>query len=71
MAAAIAKQVGSRHVVVTDINPYRLELAKKMGATLTLDVRTETIEGAQKKLVPKHADLLEVANLITKVKCGK
>jgi threonine 3-dehydrogenase len=33
MAAAICKKVGARHVVVTDINPYRLELARKMGAT--------------------------------------
>lgn len=50
MAAAIVKHAGARHVVVTDINPYRLELAKKMGASLTLDVRHETIEAAQKKL---------------------
>jgi len=54
MAAGIAKQVGARYVVVTDINPFRLELAKKMGATLTLDVRTETIEDAQKKLGMKE-----------------
>ena len=33
MAAAICRRVGARHVVVTDINPYRLELARKMGAT--------------------------------------
>ena len=38
MAAAVAKHVGARHVVVTDINPYRLELAKKMGATRAVDV---------------------------------
>lgn len=37
MACAIAKHVGARHVVVTDINPYRLELAAKMGATLTVN----------------------------------
>lgn len=54
MAAGIAKQIGARYVVVTDINPFRLELAKKMGATLTLDVRTETIEDAQKKLGMKE-----------------
>lgn len=54
MAAGIAKQVGARYVVVTDINPFRLELAKKMGATLTLDVRTEKIEDAQKKLGMKE-----------------
>lgn len=54
MAAGIAKQIGARYVVVTDINPFRLELAKKMGATLTLDVRTETIEDAPKKLGMKE-----------------
>lgn len=54
MAAAIAKHAGARYVVVTDINPYRLELAKKMGATLTLDVRTEKIEDAIEKLQMKE-----------------
>jgi threonine 3-dehydrogenase len=54
MATAIAKQVGARYVVVTDINPYRLEMAKKMGATLTVDIRTETIEDAMKKLGMKE-----------------
>ncbi|MBP8912556.1 MAG: L-threonine 3-dehydrogenase [Phycisphaerae bacterium] len=54
MAAGIAKRVGARHVVVTDLNPYRLELARKAGATLTLDMRTETIEDAQKKLGMKE-----------------
>jgi threonine 3-dehydrogenase len=54
MAAAVAKQVGARHVVVTDINPYRLELAKKMRATVTLDVRTGRIQDAQKKLGMKE-----------------
>src|SRR5262249_35439465 len=50
MAAAIVRHAGARHVVITDVNPYRLELARKMGATLALDVRTETIKEAQKKL---------------------
>ncbi len=54
MATAIVKHAGARHVVVTDLNPYRLELAKKMGATLTLDVRHETIESAQKRLGMKE-----------------
>jgi threonine 3-dehydrogenase len=54
MAAGIARQVGARHVVVTDVNPYRLELAKKMGATLTLDVRSESVESAQRKLGMKE-----------------
>lgn len=38
MAAAVAKKAGARRVVVTDINDYRLELAKKMGATHTVNV---------------------------------
>ncbi|WP_145043317.1 L-threonine 3-dehydrogenase [Gimesia chilikensis] len=50
MAAAVVKHAGARHVVVTDVNPYRLELAKKMGATLALDVRDNTIANAQKEL---------------------
>jgi threonine 3-dehydrogenase len=54
MAAAIARHAGARHVVVTDVIPHRLELARKMGATLTLDVRSETIEDSQKKLGMKE-----------------
>jgi threonine 3-dehydrogenase len=54
MAAAIARHAGARFVVVTDVNPYRLELAKKMGATLTLDVRSETVEDSMKKLGMKE-----------------
>jgi threonine 3-dehydrogenase len=54
MATAIAKHAGARYVVVTDVNPYRLDLAQKMGATLTLDVRRETIEDAQKTLGMKE-----------------
>ncbi len=50
MAAAISKQIGARHIVVTDVNPFRLDLAKKMGASLILDVRTEKIQDAQKQL---------------------
>ncbi|MET1218504.1 MAG: L-threonine 3-dehydrogenase [Glaciecola sp.] len=38
MAAAVAKHVGARHVVITDINPYRLALAEKMGATRAVNV---------------------------------
>ena len=34
MAAAVVRHAGARHVVVTDLNPYRLELARRMGATL-------------------------------------
>ncbi len=39
MAAAVARHAGARHVVVTDMNPYRLELARTMGATLAVDPR--------------------------------
>jgi threonine 3-dehydrogenase len=54
MATAIVRHAGARFVVVTDVNPYRLELAKKMGATLALDVRHETIGSAQKRLGMKE-----------------
>src|SRR5438874_4217358 len=37
MAAAVARHAGARHVVITDVNPYRLDLAKKLGATCTVD----------------------------------
>jgi threonine 3-dehydrogenase len=50
MAVAIARFVGSRHVVITDVNPYRLELARKMGASRALDVRSETLDAAMQSL---------------------
>ncbi len=51
MGTAIAKHAGARHVVVSDVNPYRLELASKMGATLAVNVgKGETLAAAQKKL---------------------
>ncbi|MFZ9034804.1 MAG: L-threonine 3-dehydrogenase [Francisellaceae bacterium] len=39
MAVAVAKHVGAKHVVITDINDYRLDLARKMGADVALNVR--------------------------------
>jgi len=54
MATAIARHAGARYVVVTDVNPYRLELAKSMGATMTLDVRYKKIEDAQAALGMKE-----------------
>lgn len=55
MATAIVKHAGARYVVVTDLNPYRLELAKKMGATLTLNVaQGDSIAEAQKVLGMKE-----------------
>ncbi len=44
MAIGIVRQIGARYVIVTDVNPYRLDLAKKMGATRVVDVRTEKLE---------------------------
>lgn len=41
MAAAIVRHIGARYVVVTDVNPYRLELAARMGVDRTVDARTE------------------------------
>ncbi|MDD4890209.1 MAG: L-threonine 3-dehydrogenase [Phycisphaerae bacterium] len=54
MATAIARHAAARHVVVTDVNPYRLDLARKMGATLALDVRASSIADAQKQLGMKE-----------------
>jgi threonine 3-dehydrogenase len=54
MATAVVRHAGARHVVVTDINPYRLELAKKMGATRTIDTSSETIAEVQKALGMKE-----------------
>jgi threonine 3-dehydrogenase len=54
MAAAIARHAGARYVVVTDVNPYRLELAKQMGATVILDTRRETIGEAREQLGMKE-----------------
>ena len=50
MAVAIARFVGSRHIVITDVNPYRLELARRMGASRALDVRTESLDEAMQSL---------------------
>jgi threonine 3-dehydrogenase len=54
MATAIAKHAGARYVVVSDVNPHRLELAARMGATVTVDVRTEKLTDVQKKLGMKE-----------------
>jgi len=48
MAAAIARHCGARHIVVTDMNPYRLSLAKKMGATEVLDIRNQSVADVQR-----------------------
>ncbi len=50
MAVAIARYAGARHIVVTDINDYRLDLARKMGASVALNVRHETLDETMQKL---------------------
>lgn len=43
MASIVARHAGARHVVVTDVSPYRLELARKIGVTMAVDVSRERI----------------------------
>ena len=50
MAAAIAKHVGARNVVITDINDYRLALAKSLGATRTVNVQKESLQDVMVEL---------------------
>jgi threonine 3-dehydrogenase len=50
MAIAVVRHAGARHVVVTDLNPYRLELARRMGATLAVDPRETPLAKVQKQL---------------------
>ncbi len=50
MAAAVAKHAGARHVVITDLNPYRLNLARKLGVTLAIDPRETSLKDAQNQL---------------------
>lgn len=50
MAAAVAKHVGARHVVITDVNEYRLDLARQMGATRAVDVSQEKLSDVMAEL---------------------
>ena len=50
MAVAICKHAGARHVVITDVNDYRLSLALKMGATRAINVSKTSIADTQKEL---------------------
>lgn len=54
MAAAISRHVGARHVVVTDMNDYRLDLAKQLGATRTVNVKKEKLTEVMKELDMKE-----------------
>ena len=50
MAVAIARHAGARHIVVTDINDYRLKLAKKMGASVALNVSSGSLDDTMRDL---------------------
>jgi threonine 3-dehydrogenase len=50
MGAAVARPPGARYVVITDVNPYRLELARKMGVTRAVNPLTTKLEDVQKEL---------------------
>lgn len=54
MAAAVVRHAGARHVVITDVNPWRLRLAAGLGATRTVDVRSESIADVQRELGMKE-----------------
>lgn len=54
MAAAVVKQAGARNIIVTDINDYRLGLAKKMGATRTVNVSKESLKDVMKEVNIHH-----------------
>jgi len=50
MAAAVAKHVGARYVVITDINEYRLDLARKMGVTKAVNIGSESLADVMTEL---------------------
>lgn len=50
MAAAVARHVGARFIVITDVNPYRLQLAEKMGVNLAVNVKDMALKEAMQKL---------------------
>lgn len=54
MAVAIAKHAGARYVVITDVNEHRLDLARKMGATVALNVKNGSLAEVQKQLGMKE-----------------
>jgi threonine 3-dehydrogenase len=50
MAAAVVRHAGARYVVITDVNPYRLELARRIGVTRAVDVRSTKLADVQREL---------------------
>ena len=67
MAAAVAVHAGARFVVVTDVNPYRLELAQKMGATLTVDDGFTVVDSLVKGGAAKKSGLVQEKDKIVAV----
>ena len=54
MAIPVVKHAGVRHVVITDVNGYRLDLARRMGATVAVDVSRENLADVQRSLGMKE-----------------
>jgi threonine 3-dehydrogenase len=50
MAAAVARHAGARFIVITDVNPHRLEIARRLRVTVALDVRSGTLAEVQRDL---------------------
>jgi len=50
MAAAISRHIGARHIVITDTNEYRLNIAKKMGASLAINIKEQSLKDAMTTL---------------------
>lgn len=50
MAVSVCRRAGARHIVITDVNPYRLELAEKLGATRTVNPKSENLEDIKREL---------------------
>lgn len=50
MAAIVARHAGARHVVITDVSPYRLDLARRIGVTLAVDSSSTTLQDAMRQL---------------------
>ncbi len=50
IAAGICKWIGARHVVITDVNDYRLNLAREMGATRTVNVARESLKDVMREI---------------------
>jgi threonine 3-dehydrogenase len=50
LAAAVVRHAGARHVVVTDLNPYRLELGQRLGASVAVDPRSVPLSEVQRRL---------------------